>query len=440
MNSLPTLTNVTIRGRGRLATRRVISALIVASRLLTPVAMSSAAPAGYAWTLPNHFYLPSVVFSPDGRYLALAGSVGPAYDFCIQPMCEGRLHIWDLRSGHRTFANEAKFARVFSVVFSHDSQRLITGHSDGSVRVWSTNPIKVIQEYQCCGGRWIRALAISPDGKTLAIGAQSGQLVLWNFAGGQARNLPGHLYGVSSLAFDASGEYLLSAADDQHVRRWNVRTGATYEFSRSPDRQKAHRGMVKSVALLNHDRWAVTGAYWEGGTTKDYAGVAPPDPVLRLWDVDKGRPIRGYPLTWGIRGPIRILNDGHRVVFLKAAGWDEGPVLQVFNLDTGDVEREVGPTMGESFHAMGVHPDGQQVLINIGDGQYLLWNRASATVVAQLVSVDQGWAVLTPDGRIDFSDGFKSWPCQNNIRQACAGGTTASPVSGLLARVMGRAQ
>ena len=53
------------------------------------------------------------------------------------------------------------------------------------------------------------------------------------------RTLPGHVFGVSSLSFERSGDYLLSSADDQHVRRWNVSTGAGTEFSRAPGLQKA---------------------------------------------------------------------------------------------------------------------------------------------------------------------------------------------------------
>ena len=394
--------------------------------------------AAFSWSLPSHFYVPSVAFSADGHLLAFAGSVGPPYEVCGEPVCEGLLHVWDLRSGQRVFANQSTFARVMSLAITHDSQRIITGHSDGSVMVWDSTTFRVVQTFHCCARTWIRALAVSPDDRVLAVGAQSGEIVFLSLAGdAPARPLPGHLYGVSSLEFDASGDYLMSTGDDQHVYRWNVRTSNHYEFSRSPAQGKAHRGMVKTVATVNGGKWAVTGAYWEGGTTKDYTGFAPPDSILRLWDVDTGRPLRAYPLNWGVRCCIKPLAGGHQIAYLRTQGWDENPLFEILDLDSGKVEHEVAPTMGESFHAMAMHPDSMRFVIDIGGGQSILWDRKTGKELAQLVSVDEGWAVVATDGRIDFSDGFSRWPCRNNIQQACSGGAAATPTRGLLASLIG---
>lgn len=430
---------------GRLAPLRLIASIACLLSMFLSHLDPVAANQGYSWTAPNQYFVPPIAFSPDGRYLALGISVGPAYDPCPLPTCEGRMHVWDLRSGSRVVESNAKHARVMSLAFFHHSPFVVSGHADGTARVWSLATSRVVQEFKCCSGTWIRTLAMAPNDAVLAIGAQSGQVVLWNIADdlrggtsfhGVSRNLAGHYYGVSSLVFDASGDYLLSAADDQHVRRWNIHTGNTYEFSRAPGKQKAHRGMVKTVTLLNRDRWAVSGSYWEGGMTKDYAGGAPPDHILRLWDVDTGRPLRSYPLEWGVRCCLQPLpGDGHRVAFLRATGWNEDPVLEIFDLDTGQSERTFRPTMGEGFHSLGTHPGGTRFVIAIGDGQYLIWNRNDGKVIAQLISGDDGWAILTPDGRMDFSDGFSRWPCRNNVQRACKGGSRATATKGLLAQI-----
>lgn len=397
------------------------------------------------WPAVKHFFVPPLAFSRDGRYLAMAGAEDTPYDYCREGTgtCrDGFLHVWDVRSGRRVFNSGTRFPRVMSLLFSHDGKWIVTGHDGGAIRVWSLDTWRVVQEFQCCNRTWIRALALSPDGETLAIGAQSGQVVLWNMgarraqpADGDSRLLGGHLYGVSALAFEPTGQYLLSAGDDQQLRQWDVRSGTHRQFSRSETRAKAHRGMVKTVAILN-DRQAVSGSYWEGGTVKSYDGINPPDHVLRLWDLKSARPIRSYPLTWGIRCCIQVVNGG-LIAFLKATTWDERPVLQIFNLATGAVERELGPTMGEGFHALAMHPDTRHFAIGLGDHQYLLWDRNTGQVLAQLVSAPEGWAVVAPDGRVDFSEGFRRWPCGHNILQACAGGRPAAPTPGLLATLLG---
>ena len=375
-----------------------------------------------SWPLPTHFFVPPIAFSADGRYLALGGSAGPAVDDCRQPGCQGWLHVWDLRTGQRVFASDIRIARVMSLLLSRDGRFAVTGHADGSILVWNTATRLVARRFNCCSGTWIRALALSPDEKTLAIGAQDGELVLWNIADGLrdqdtaggvavSRAWAGHLYGVSALTFDATGQYLLSSADDQHVRRWNLKTGGRQEFSRSPRQAKAHRGMVKTLVTLKNGRQALSGAYWEGGTYKDYQSVAPPDQILRLWDVDTGTALRSYPLTFGIRCCIQVLND-RVVAFLKATAWDERPVFQIFNLETSRVEHEFAGTAGESLHAMAMHPNARRFLIGIGDGQYLLWDLQTGKVSARMISADEGWAVVSSAGAADFSDGFKRWPCQ----------------------------
>ena len=413
-------------------------ALLVVVCSLAALSSRSAIAQSDAWPLANHFFIPPIAFSPDGRFVALGGSVGSPADFC--PSCIGRLHVWDLRAGQRVFVNDDRPARVMSAVFSHDGRLLVTGHADGVVIVRNTADFTVVSRYRCCASTWIRALALSPDDTLLAIGAQNGELILWNVADDirnrgsirLSRSLTGHQFGISSLAFDAAGGYLLSSADDQHVRRWNVQTGASYEFSRGPKQYKAHRGMVKSVVLLNGGRQALTAAYWEGGTTKDYESITPPDQILRLWDVDRGLPLRSYPLTWGIRCCMQRLAGRNAVAFLKATSWNEAPVLQVFNIDTGGVEHEFAPAMGESFHTMAMHPGGRFFVVGFGEGQYVLLEAQTGRRIARLVSVDEGWAVLGADGRIDFSDGFKRWPCRNDVQQACAGGRDAAPAKGLL--------
>lgn len=397
-----------------------------------------------SFPLASHFIQPVMSFSSDGRYLALGGSVGPALDLCPLPTCSGRVHIWDLQKGVRTFASDASTARVMSIAFTPDSRFVISGHVDGVVRIWSADATHVVQQVACCGGTWARALAVSPDSRLLATGGQNGEIALWQLGADlsaptavtRLRTLQGHVFGVSSLSFESSGAYLLSSADDQHVRRWNVSTGASIEFSRAAGLQKAHRGMVKTVVPLADGRRAVSGSYWEGGTYKDYKSVAPPDAIVRLWDLATGRPLRSYPLTFGVRCCIQVIPGTPTIAFLKAAAWDELPRLNILNVEDGTVVREVAPTMGESFHSIAMHPNASTFLIALGEGDFLLWDRVANAMVGRMLSVDEGWAVVAPDGRMEYADGFPRWACAHGITRNCAGGVSTPSAPGLLASMV----
>ena len=69
-----------------------------------------------------------------------------------------------------------------------------------------------------------RTAAFSPDGRTLAAGADDGTIRLWN-VGDQTQlgdPLTGHKSSVGSLYFSPDGTRLLSASDNDTIRIWPV--------------------------------------------------------------------------------------------------------------------------------------------------------------------------------------------------------------------------
>ena len=80
--------------------------------------------------------------------------------------------------------------------------------------------------------RWRRAiadhvigLAWSPDGRTLAAAAVSGEIVLLNAADGALRHrLPGHEFGTMAISWRGDGQILASAGQDGKVRLWDVQS------------------------------------------------------------------------------------------------------------------------------------------------------------------------------------------------------------------------
>jgi WD40 repeat protein len=67
----------------------------------------------------------------------------------------------------------------------------------------------------------VRALAFSPDGKTLATGSDDQSIKLWDPVTGLEKcTLKGHEGGVSSLAFSGDGAVLVSGSRDGTMRIW----------------------------------------------------------------------------------------------------------------------------------------------------------------------------------------------------------------------------
>ncbi len=96
-----------------------------------------------------------IVYSPDGKLLA--GGDG-----------QGMIHIWDVRANKEVKHWEAHDGAVTGLVFDPDGSRLASCSEDGDLMVWETKHWLYVGIYK--PGNECYSLAISPNGKTLAVG------------------------------------------------------------------------------------------------------------------------------------------------------------------------------------------------------------------------------------------------------------------------------
>ena len=127
------------------------------------------------------------------------------------------------------------------------------------------------------------AIALSPDGKTLAISGTNAHIRYYDVAS-RARlpilSIPADTknkdtkkpyYVMQSLIYATNGEFLLSAGEDKFIRMWNPVTGKLIR------KFQGHTGWVNTIALSQDNKILASGS---------------DDHSIKLWDIASGKLIR----------------------------------------------------------------------------------------------------------------------------------------------------
>jgi cytochrome c len=99
--------------------------------------------------------------------------------------------------------------------------RIVTAGGDAHIAIWTAgkqSPDRVLDGHTGP----IAALAVSPNGKTLASASWDRTVRLWPLAGGPSRVLEGNGQNVNGVAFSPDGAAVISAGYDGTIRVWQT--------------------------------------------------------------------------------------------------------------------------------------------------------------------------------------------------------------------------
>jgi WD40 repeat protein len=288
-----------------------------------------------------------VCFSPDGRYLAgtssrqkalilwdpktgkevrrmaglRVGASSPVFSADSKRLAaigDGVVRVWDVATGKDLVPDETAHRHAPSFVTVLADGTAITGGDDGTVRLWDSATGKQRRKIEVAP-EWVRAVAVSPDGRWLATSELGDKhaVRLWDLGTGrEVYRLAGHgrLGGHRALAFTPDSKQLASWGDDMYLRLWDVQKGkAILEHEVRPD-----------GGLMPHER--------EGGRhLRDFAseGVFSRDAGLLMlggnpffvFEVKSGKQLRKIPHEGGHTLGMRVSPDGK---YLLVCSWGRG--------------------------------------------------------------------------------------------------------------------
>src|SRR5262249_15789307 len=101
---------------------------------------------------------------------------------------------------------------VEAIAVAPDGKTVATAARSPIVTLWDVSTHEVRRRFRGPGGV-VRALAFSPDGSNLVTGGDSKVVRVWELATGRERaTLAGHVGAITSLAFAADGKALASGS------------------------------------------------------------------------------------------------------------------------------------------------------------------------------------------------------------------------------------
>jgi WD40 repeat protein len=273
---------------------------------------------------------------------------------------------------------------VRAIALSPDGRTLASADFAGTIRLWDIQARVPLGEPLQAHTDEIWSVAFSPDGQTLASASLDGTVRLWNVRDGQAIGDPlsSDVGRVRSVAFSPDGRTLAVGGSDRTVQLWDVAARRTIGLP-----LRGHHGDVVSLAFSRDGRTLASAGY---------------DGTVLLWDMRSRRPRKRLSHD-GVLS-VAFARDGHTLASAGAAGtvrlWDSQsgrPLGAPLRSPSGDI------------WSVAWSPDGRTLAVSGSDDTVRLWDVRARRPVGEPLRghTDRVVAVaFDPDGHVLASAGY----------------------------------
>jgi hypothetical protein len=299
-------------------------------------AIAEKAAAETALTLMGHLEaVYSVKFSPDGKRI-VSGSE------------DNTLKVWDAQTGQELLTLKGHSFAVSSVSFSPDGKRIVSGSSDKTVRVWDLETgQETLKEHSFA----VSSVSFSPDGKRIVSGSEDNTLKVWDAQTGQETlTLKGHSGTVFSVSFSPDGKRIVSGSWDKTLKVWDAQTGQEMLTL------KGHSDYVRSVSFSPDRKRIVSGS---------------DDNSLKIWDAQTAAEMLTLKGHSDFVQSVSFSPDGKRIV-----SGSSDKTVRIWDLETGQETLRL-KRHSTTVYSVSFSPDGKRIVSGSSDGEVKVWDISS---------------------------------------------------------------
>jgi WD40 repeat protein len=364
------------------------------------------------------------IWSIDGNLVAtLNGDVGgfqgllwTAENQIIAGDEQGNVYVWDA-AGQRLSQFSSSASALIALALSPDGQTLAAVGSDRQVRLHNLTDQSLIREFPAHNGAIYNA-QFTPDGEQLITVGDDKIIRLWQLDGTASTTLVGHTGLIAALAVSPDGMMIATSGGDHAIRLWDLQRDNLHVLL-------GHEGSVNSVAI---------------SSTADLIATGGLDGTVRLWQ-ESGTPLKTLTGHDNAVNAVAFSADGERLASASADGtvrlWQnfqsDTPTAQVLTGHVGAVNNIAFSPNGALIASVGedhtlrlwrpdgilmttieahrdgafgvaFSPDGEQIVTSGWDHLAKIWPVPGITnAQPQLLEGHQGWvldAQFSPDGAL----------------------------------------
>lgn len=327
---------------------------------------------------------------------------------------DGSVKIHDVAKGRLLRNYQGHQREVKSVCFSPNDTQVVSGGQDQSIRFWNSDESPEAQTIQDKLGN-LRGVAISPDGKQFAYGTKDRAVIRAIPSLKKIHEVGGFKEFVRSLAYSADGRTLaLGGAKSLRVidtTTWeekqldsSAHSSGVFGLSFSPNGQRlasagglavcihdlttgerlhqfqCHFPLASGVYFIDHGKKLITSGY---------------DKLLKVHDAETGALLHTLTGHTGMILTMRLSPSGR----LLATGCDDG-TIRLWDLNTLKM-RTTFSTRSDGIVGLTFTPDEQRVISGGSDETIRIWNlvKEEQVILFKRQPMPIHSLEITPDGR-----------------------------------------